>query len=130
MRRALADLETRRRDAAFALAATDGPLLQRVRRVIAPASDAHGPASWAGSLAPLAVMLVLLAGAQAAGRVAMAESQATAPTISRTIPADEAVLQGRVVEENSARPVAGARVTVMGPSAAETSGPTTTAGSR
>ncbi len=116
---ALADLETRRRDAAFALAATDGPLIQRVRRVIAPASDTHGPASWAGSLAPLAVMLVLLAGAQAAGRVAIAESQATAPTISRTIPADEAVLQGRVVEANSARPIAGATVLVMGPSSAQ-----------
>ena len=64
-------------------------------------------------------MLVLLAGAQAAGRVAIAESQATAPTISRTIPADEAVLQGRVVEANSARPIAGATVLVMGPSSAQ-----------
>src|SRR5688572_10917350 len=112
---ALADLESRRREAAFALAATDGPLLQRVRRVIAPASAAHGPASWAGSLAPIALMAVLVAGAQAAGRAAMADApQAPAPTVGRPIPATEAVLQGRVVEANSARPVANASVQAMG----------------
>jgi beta-lactamase regulating signal transducer with metallopeptidase domain len=112
---ALADLESHRHPGAFALAATDGPLLQRVRRVIAPASAAHGPASWAGSLAPIALMAVLVAGAQAAGRAAMADApQAPAPTVGRPIPATEAVLQGRVVEANSARPVANASVQAMG----------------
>jgi hypothetical protein len=112
---ALADLETHRRQAAFALAATDGPLLQRVRRVIAPASAAQRPAGWAGSLAPIALMIVLMAGAQAAGRAAIADvPQAMAPTIGRPIPATEAVLQGRVVEANSARPVANATVQAMG----------------
>ena len=78
---ALADLELHRRTAGFALAATDGPLLQRVRRVIAPASE-HRPAGWAGSLAPIALLAVLVAGAQAAGRAAMAEpAQAPVPTV-------------------------------------------------
>ena len=118
---ALADLELHRRTAGFALAATDGPLLQRVRRVIAPESE-HRPAGWAGSLAPIALLVVLVAGAQAAGRAAMAEpAQAPVPTVGRTVPAGEAVLQGRVVEANSARPVAGATVQAMGPDgAAET----------
>ena len=112
---ALADLELQRRTGALALAATDGPLLQRVRRVIAPASAAHRPAGWAGSLAPIALLVVLVAGAQAAGRAAMADAaQAPVPTIGRPIPAAEAVLQGRVVEANSARPVANALVQAMG----------------
>jgi len=112
---ALADLELHRRQGAFALAATDGPLLQRVRRVIAPASAAHRPAGWAGSLAPIALMVVLVAGAQAAGRAAMADAaQAPVPTVGRAVPAGEAVLQGRVVEANSARPVANAAVQAMG----------------
>ena len=86
-----------------------------MRRVIAPPSTAHRPADWAGSLAPIALMVVLVAGAQAAGRAAMADAaQAQVPTIGRPIPATEAVLQGRVVEANSARPVANALVQAMG----------------
>ena len=61
---ALANLELHRSTAGFALAATDGPLLQRVRRVIAPESG-HRAAGWAGSLAPIALLVVLVAGAQA-----------------------------------------------------------------
>jgi beta-lactamase regulating signal transducer with metallopeptidase domain len=112
---ALADLESRRRDAALALAASDGPLLQRVRRVIAIADEVHREPDWAGSLAPIALMVVLVVGAQAVGRAALADAtQAPVPTNGRSIPATEVVLQGRVVEANSARPVAGATVQAMG----------------
>ena len=112
--RALADLESHRREGAFALAATDGPLLQRVRRLIAPASAEHRPAGWAGSVPPIALLVLLIAGAQVAGRASMADTQSTAPAPGRAIPPGEAVLQGQVVEANSARPVAGALVQLIG----------------
>jgi hypothetical protein len=45
----------------------------------------------------------------------MAESaQSPAPTMGRVVPAGEAVLHGQVVEANSARPVAGALVRLIG----------------
>ena len=111
---ALADLEAHRRDATLVLAATDGPLLQRVRRLLAPASAEIRPAGWAGSVAPIALLLLLVAGAQVAGRAAMADTQSAAPAAGRAIPPGEAVLQGQVVEANSARPVAGALVQLIG----------------
>jgi protocatechuate 3,4-dioxygenase beta subunit len=66
-------------------------------------------------VAPIALLLLLVAGAQVAGRAAMAESaQSPVPTMGRVVPAGEAVLHGQVVEANSARPVAGALVRLIG----------------
>ena len=57
---ALVALETSRRTSApFALAATDGPLLSRIRRLVAPAPKRRSPAAKAA----LASVLVLAAGA-------------------------------------------------------------------
>jgi beta-lactamase regulating signal transducer with metallopeptidase domain len=111
---ALAELETQRSGVALALAATDGTLLLRVRRLIGQSADPARPWSWAGSAAPIAVIAVLVAGAQAAGQSARGDAVAGAPTVSRSVPGGEAVLQGRVVEANSARPVPDASVQAMG----------------
>jgi protocatechuate 3,4-dioxygenase beta subunit len=112
---ALAELESYRRDAALAVAAVDGALLQRVRRVIAPAAPAS--ASWAGALAPIVMMAVLVAGAQAAGRAAMADpGQTRTPSVGRLVPPGEAVLEGQVLDAASARPIAGAMVQAIGDS--------------
>ena len=124
---ALADLELHRHTAGFALAATDGPLLQRVRRVIAPESE-HRPAGWAESRQSRCSGDPV-AGAQAAGRAAIAESaQAPVPTVGRTVPAGEAVLQGRVVEASSAVRWLVPPCRRWNPTAPPKPGPTTTAG--
>ena len=50
---ALADLETLRGRETLALAATDGPLLQRVRRLLSPSSSAPRPSGWRAAAVPL-----------------------------------------------------------------------------
>jgi len=56
--------------------------------------------------------VVLVVGALT-GRASSADGQASTPTAGRSIPSDRAVLQGRVVEAASGRPVPGARVQAM-----------------
>ena len=116
---ALADLEALRQQPALALAATDGPLLQRVRRLVAPPRGASSPA-----LAVLAVPLVALAiviAAAVATRAAQppqAPEELRAPGVGRTVPADRGIVQGRVVDSPAGRPLAGAKVEVRGTSGA------------
>jgi beta-lactamase regulating signal transducer with metallopeptidase domain len=122
---ALADLESLRSELSLALAVTDGPLLRRVRRLIA--GGGHGPQSpaWVVAAGPVAVIVLVLVSAQMTSRAAtVAElDQTSVPTAARVIPANEGVAEGRVVEFNSARPVAGATVLLAGP---ETSNEVTT----
>jgi beta-lactamase regulating signal transducer with metallopeptidase domain len=66
---ALTDLESLRSERTLALAATDGPLLQRVRRVIAPVTPRHATSPWAAAAVPLAVAGLLLVGVQATGAI-------------------------------------------------------------
>jgi beta-lactamase regulating signal transducer with metallopeptidase domain len=115
---ALADLESLRVDEpSLALGVTDGPLVQRVRRLIA--GNGHGPQSpgWAVVAASVAVIALVFVSAQMTSRAATVADlgQTSVPTAARVIPADEGVAEGRVVEFNSARPVAGATVLVAGP---------------
>jgi hypothetical protein len=58
-----------------------------------------------------AVMALAIVGVPA--RDVAAAQQAAAPTAARTIPSDEGVLQGRVVEAGSNRPVVGAQVQAL-----------------
>jgi len=109
---ALADLEALRQQPALALAATDGPLLQRVRRIIAPAPHGAAPA-WAALALPLAVAAIVIGGV-AVARAQQEPEQVRVPGMGRTIPGDRGVIKGQVVEAGTGRPIAGARVEVRG----------------
>ena len=111
----LAELESLRREAGLSLAATDGPLLQRVRRVIAPSHTSDGGASWTAVSAPLALVALLVLGAQWAATAAAVQQSPVAPTAGPRIPANEGFIQGRIVEANSSRPVPGASIQLVGP---------------
>jgi beta-lactamase regulating signal transducer with metallopeptidase domain len=111
---ALADLETLRQRPALALAATDGPLLQRVRRLVAPADDEGSPA-W-GALALPLVVVAIVTGGMVVTKAQRAPEQLRVPGLGRTIPGDRGVIEGRVVETGTGRPISGARVEVRGPS--------------
>ena len=111
---ALADLEALRQQPALALAATDGPLLQRVRRLIAPPHHGATPA-WAALALPLAVGAIVIGGVVVA-KAQQAPEQARVPGMIRTIPGDRGVIAGRVVDAGTGQPIAGARVDVRGPS--------------
>ena len=110
---ALADLETLRQQPALALAATDGPLLRRVRRLIAP-PEPGGPASPAFVL-PLAVVAIVIAGVVVT-RAQQAPEQARVPGMGRTVPGNRGIVEGQIVEAGTGRPIAGARVDVRGSS--------------
>ena len=113
---ALADLESLRTEPTLALAATDGLLLQRVRRVIAAVPDERAASGWIAAAAALAVVTLLIMCAQAAG-MATADpggDQTSVPTPARIIPADEGVIQGRVVDARSGHPISGAAVQIAG----------------
>jgi beta-lactamase regulating signal transducer with metallopeptidase domain/protocatechuate 3,4-dioxygenase beta subunit len=110
---ALADLESNRSATPLAVSAVDGALYRRVRRVLAmpDASEEH-----AGKALPavmLAAVALVLAAGTLTGRAAGPDGQTTVPTPGRSIPADQSVLQGRVVAVGSGRPVVGARVQAM-----------------
>ncbi|HET9270121.1 MAG TPA: M56 family metallopeptidase, partial [Vicinamibacterales bacterium] len=109
---ALADLEALRQQPALALAATDGPLLQRVRRVIAPPHDGATPA-WVALALPLAVAAIVIGGVAVATAQQAAE-HVRVPGMGRTIPGDRGVIKGQVVEAGTGRPIAGARVEIRG----------------
>jgi beta-lactamase regulating signal transducer with metallopeptidase domain len=109
---ALADLEALRQPTAPALAATDGPLLQRVRRLVAPPTHGATPV-WAALALPLAVAAIVIGGV-AVSTAQQAPEQVRVPGMGRTIPGDQGVITGQVVEAGSGRPIAGARVDVRG----------------
>lgn len=111
---ALADLESQRNATRLALSAADGALLDRVRRILSmrDGGEHAGRAVPATLMAAVAVALVV--GALTL-RASSGDGQTSTPTAGRSIPPDRAVLQGRVVEAGSGRPVPGARVQAMSP---------------
>ena len=111
---ALADLEALRQPPALALAATDGPLLHRVRRLIAPPHQGDTP-TWAALALPLAVVAIVIGGVVVT-KAQQAPEQVRVPGMGRTIPGDRGVITGQVVEAGTGRPIAGARVEARGPS--------------
>ena len=113
--RALASLETLRgSDAALGLAATDGPLMRRVRRLLGTsAAREHASASWIVSgLIAAGVALVITAASAGAAMRGASMAQAGAAGGSRVIPANQGVLQGQIVDAQSGRPVGGAAVSI------------------
>ena len=110
---ALADLEALRQRPALALAATDGPLLSRVRRLVTP-PERDGSPAWAALALPLAVVAIAIGGVVVTR--AQAPEQVRVPGMGRTIPGDRGIVQGQVVEAGTGRPIAGARVEVRGSS--------------
>lgn len=111
---ALADLETLRQPPALALAATDGPLLRRVRRLVTPPEPSGSPA-WAALALPLAVVVIAIGGVVVT-RAQQAPEQVRVPGMGRTIPGDRGIIEGQVVEAGTGRPIAGAKVDVRGSS--------------
>jgi beta-lactamase regulating signal transducer with metallopeptidase domain len=111
---ALADLEALRQPPALALAATDGPLLRRVRRLVTPPAPGGSPA-WAALAIALAVAAIVVGGVVVT-RAQQAPEQARVPGMARTIAGGRGVIEGQVVEAGTGRPIAGARVDVRGSS--------------
>src|SRR6185503_3255220 len=111
---ALADLEALRQPPALALAATDGPLLRRVRRLVTPPEPGGSP-GWAALALPLAVVAIVIGGVVVT-TAQQAPEQVRVPGMGRTIPGDRGVITGQVVEAGTGRPIAGARVEARGPS--------------
>jgi hypothetical protein len=98
----------------MALAATDGPLLQRVRRLMAPPRHGATPA-WEALALPLAVVAIVIGGV-AVTRAQQTPQQVRVPGMGRTIPGDRGVITGQVVQAGTGRPIAGARVELRGSS--------------
>ena len=115
---ALADLESLRQQPSLVLAATDGPLLRRVRRLVTPSRGASSPAL-AMLAVPLVALIIVIAAAVVTRAAQQAPEQFRVPGMGRTVPGDRGIVQGQVVEAGTGRPIAGARVEVRGPSGTE-----------
>ncbi len=112
--RALADLEALREMPALALAATDGSLLRRVRRLLSPSDDGGGASGVAAVLAPVLIVMTLFGAHAADAGTQSVPVQESAPGISRIISADEGVIQGQVLDSASGKPVAGVTIEIGG----------------
>jgi hypothetical protein len=111
---ALADLESLRAEPTLALAATDGPLLQRVRRLLSPSPEGPRMPGLTASLVPAALLALVMAGATLTAAPAVpAQSEAAAGV--RTVPAGHGVVRGQILDAQSGRPVAGATYEITGP---------------
>lgn len=113
---ALADLETMRSQTALALAATDGALLQRVRRLLSPADAAPRRSGWILAAVPLVLVTLVLGSATLTGiAAAPAPAQSQATPADRRIPAGHGVVRGQIVDAQSGRPVPEAFYEITGP---------------
>jgi hypothetical protein len=115
---ALADLESLRQPPALALAASDGPLLRRVRRLLAPAPGTGSAPAWAAAILPLAAFAIVIGGAVVT-KAQQAPEQMRVPGMARTIPGDRGIVEGQVVDAATGRPIAGARVELRGAGSSE-----------
>jgi beta-lactamase regulating signal transducer with metallopeptidase domain/protocatechuate 3,4-dioxygenase beta subunit len=94
---ALADLEGLRGDMAFGLAATGGPLLRRVRRLLGVSvAEGDRSATWIVVAALLTILLLNVAG----------RAEQTAPTGGGTV-------RGQILDARSGEPIAGAAVELV-----------------
>jgi beta-lactamase regulating signal transducer with metallopeptidase domain len=118
--RALADLEEfRSADVAFALAATGGPLIHRIRRLLGLSSREEGrSATWMVVSVVLVVLSLALMGegVKGAGRppLAVSEREAEALPTTQTSSSGESAVRGRVVDARSGAPIANATVELSG----------------
>jgi beta-lactamase regulating signal transducer with metallopeptidase domain len=113
---ALADLEALRVAPTLALAATDGPLLQRVRRLLSPSPEGSRGPGLSAALVPAALLALVMTGATltaAPARPGPPQNETAAP--ARTVPAGHGVVRGQIVDAQSGRPVAGANYEITGP---------------
>jgi beta-lactamase regulating signal transducer with metallopeptidase domain len=96
---ALANLETlRSRPPAFSLAATDGVLMRRIRRLVAAApAETNWSPTWAAAAVPVTAVAILML---------------STTTPAQSVPDNEGVVQGQVVDARSGRPVPGAAVEI------------------
>ena len=113
---ALADLETLRSEPpVLGLAATDGVLMRRIRRLVAAAPVRRGLSpGWAAAAVPLTALVLVLLNTDIAGTAGDDSKTLQSPTSSadRSLASDEAVVRGQVVDARSGRPVPNARVVV------------------
>jgi beta-lactamase regulating signal transducer with metallopeptidase domain len=110
---ALTELESLRgATPALGLAATDGPLLRRVRRLLTPSTANESGPSWMAALLPVAILTIALTSVNAA--------QSTTPSPARVVPPNEGVMQGQVVDAASGRPLRSVRIEMIGPERAIT----------
>jgi beta-lactamase regulating signal transducer with metallopeptidase domain len=108
---ALATLEELRGDSvALTLAASDGPLLRRIRRLVAPRTTDAGPA-WIAAVVPAAGLTALLL----ATSIVASAAQSAAPSAGRTIPPDRGIVEGQVTDAATGRGIAEAKVELAGP---------------
>ena len=111
---ALADLESLRGRTPLALAATDGSLLGRIRRILSGETARPRPAGLAAAVLPSTMLMLTIAMVPAPMTARLsALVQSAVPTAGRTVPSDEGILQGRVVEIGSARPVRDAAIELV-----------------
>jgi beta-lactamase regulating signal transducer with metallopeptidase domain len=111
---ALADLESLRAEPSLALAATDGPLLQRVRRLLSPSPAGPRQPGLTAALVPVALLAAVMTGATLTAAASPATAQSQAPARDRTIPAGHGVVRGQIVDAQSGRPVADAGFEISG----------------
>jgi beta-lactamase regulating signal transducer with metallopeptidase domain len=116
--RALADLEALRgARPVLSLAMTDGSLYGRVRRLVGIPSTASRSASpgWAAVAVVLGLLAVVFTSERLNGGLTAAPvpEQATVPGAGRSIPSNEGVLQGTVVDARTGQPIPGARIEVV-----------------
>jgi hypothetical protein len=122
--RALADLEGLRH-AAVGLAATGGSLTSRVHRLLGIAAAPRASTSqWIVVATIVALPALMLTGGSLGGASTPALlAQSPVPTPGRAIPGDEGIVQGRVMDARTGRPLAGAVVEIVADARAERSLP-------
>ena len=111
---ALAELESLRAEPTLALAATDGPLLQRVRRLLAPSPDGPRVAGLTAALVPVALLALVMTGATLTAAAPAPAPQNDTTARDRTIPAGMGIVRGQIVDAQSGKPIAGAGYEISG----------------
>ena len=110
---ALADLESLRAEPTLALAATDGPLLQRVRRLLSPSPAGPRVPGLTAALVPAALLAAVMTGATLTAAAPPAAQNSTSAS-DRRIPAGHGVVRGQIVDAQSGRPIADAGFEISG----------------
>jgi hypothetical protein len=111
---ALADLESLRAEPTLALAATDGPLLQRVRRLLAPSPAGPRVAGLTAALVPVALLALVMTGATLTAAAPSPAPQNETSARDRTIPAGMGIVRGQIVDAQSGKPIADAGYEISG----------------
>jgi beta-lactamase regulating signal transducer with metallopeptidase domain len=114
---ALAELESLRAAPApmHALAATDGPLLQRVRRLLSPLPAGPRVPGLTAALVPVALLAIVMTGATITAAPTQAPPPTTASAGDRKLPAGTGIVRGQIVDAQSGRPIADAGYEITGP---------------